>query len=56
MPALGQICTRVTADNLAAALEAVPAAPAAFLARPDQPGDTIQFAIHAGGDTERPRR
>jgi hypothetical protein len=35
MPAPGQICTQVTADNVAAALEAVPASLAAF---PDTPG------------------
>ena len=46
MPAPGQICTQATADNVVAALEA---APAAFPAHPDQPGNATQFAIHAGG-------
>ena len=54
MPAPGQICTQVTADN-AAALEAAPAAPAAFPAHPDQPGDATQFAIHVGRGTPNDR-
>jgi len=56
MPAPGQICTQMTADNLAATLQAAPAALAAFPAHQDQPGDAIQFAIHAGANTERSRR
>jgi ADP-ribosylglycohydrolase len=54
MPAPGQICTQVTADNVAAALEAVPASLAAFpdTPGPDRPGDATQFAIHAGGNTQ----
>jgi hypothetical protein len=53
MPAPGQICTQVTADNVAAPLQA---ALAAFPAHQDQPGDAIQFAIHVGANTERSRR
>lgn len=34
------------------ALEAVPAALAAFMAHPDEPGAAIQFAIRVGGDTD----
>ena len=56
MPAPGQICTQVTADNVAAPLQAALAALAAFPAHQDQPGHAIQFAIHADANTERSRR
>jgi poly(ADP-ribose) glycohydrolase ARH3 len=38
--------------NGVAAVEAVPAALAAFLAHPDRPADAIGFAIRVGGDTD----
>ena len=38
--------------NAVAAVEAVPAALAAFLAHPDRPADAIRFAILPGGDTD----
>jgi poly(ADP-ribose) glycohydrolase ARH3 len=41
-----------TVGNGVQALEAVPAALAAFLAHPDQPGDAIGFAVRVGGDTD----
>jgi poly(ADP-ribose) glycohydrolase ARH3 len=46
----GTVATAV--GNGVHALEAVPAALAAFLAHPDQPADAIRFAIQVGGDTD----
>jgi poly(ADP-ribose) glycohydrolase ARH3 len=40
------------AGNGVAALEAVPAALAAFLAHPDQSGDAIRFAVQTDGDPD----
>ncbi len=41
-----------TVGNGVEAVQAVPAALAAFFAQPDQPRDAIQFAIQLGGDTD----
>ena len=51
-PAAAPGTVAAAVGNGVAALEAVPAALAAFLAHPDQPADAIRFAIQVGGDTD----
>ena len=51
-PAAAPGTVAAAVGNGVAALEAVPAALAAFLAHPDQPADAIRFARQVGGDTD----